>query len=485
MRQLRPEYYSDTEDRVLYVLDSATLDHHLETLTSRNETHDFELFARKLCERAICPNLRPQTGPEGGGDSKADSETFPVADEISRTYIGEPNSGREKWAFAFSAKKTWAQKAREDVKGIIDTRRSYDRIICVTARYAKDKDRARVEQELTTKYGIPVTIHDRSWIKKEVIENDRKDLAFNYFKIGEEKSDPLQLGPTDYSRARQLEAIEKSLADPGSFEGIERQQVSEALVAAKLSRGLERPRIEIDGRFARAIRLANEDGSYRQQLEAQYESIWTAFWWFDDVKLLNESYDAFEKMALQSDHAANLEFLCNLFQLLVNSVVHRHLTRDAAKLDERAAALKRALEDAAANKERPNNSLEAETSLLVLRQNFVLLDGQRDNFAEIWRGYTAILDRAAGLGEFNAKRLVSMIEVLGNVARNDPDYNQLVERVADFVAKRSSEAEGAMVLLKRAQQLDFSDRINMIRLVGKAAIGLSKKEHTEQLVSIF
>ena len=124
MRDLRPEYHSDTEDHASYVLDAATLDHHLDTITSRNQTHDFELFTRKLCERAICPNLRPQTGPEGAGDSKADTETFPVADEISRIYIGEPNGGRERWAFAFSAKKKWAEKVRGDVKGIVETGRS-------------------------------------------------------------------------------------------------------------------------------------------------------------------------------------------------------------------------------------------------------------------------------------------------------------------------------------------------------------------------
>jgi hypothetical protein len=83
MRELRPEYYSDTKKRDAYDLDQSTLEYHLDTLTNRNETHDFEIFARKLCERAICPNLRPQTGPEGGGDSKADTETFPVAPEIS------------------------------------------------------------------------------------------------------------------------------------------------------------------------------------------------------------------------------------------------------------------------------------------------------------------------------------------------------------------------------------------------------------------
>src|SRR5712691_5460715 len=139
MRELRPEYYSDTEDQASYVLDASTLDHHLDTITSRNQTHDLELFARKLCERAICPNLRPQTGPEGGGDSKADTETYPVADEISRIYIGEANGGRERWAFAVSAKKEWSDKVRSDVEGIVEMGRSYDRIICVTSRFARAK----------------------------------------------------------------------------------------------------------------------------------------------------------------------------------------------------------------------------------------------------------------------------------------------------------------------------------------------------------
>ena len=94
MRRLRPEYYSDTRDRTDYQLDASLLGYHLETLTSRNETHAFEIFCRKLCERTICPNLRPQTGPDGGGDSKADTETTPVADEISDLYYeGEANSG--------------------------------------------------------------------------------------------------------------------------------------------------------------------------------------------------------------------------------------------------------------------------------------------------------------------------------------------------------------------------------------------------------
>src|SRR5207248_9372819 len=111
MRELRPEYYSDTQERVTYLLTASTLDHHLESITARNQTHDFEIFCRKLCERTIFPNLRPQTGPDGGGDSKADTETYPVAEEIAGlTYIGNANGGRERWAFAFSANAKLAER---------------------------------------------------------------------------------------------------------------------------------------------------------------------------------------------------------------------------------------------------------------------------------------------------------------------------------------------------------------------------------------
>ena len=75
-----------------------------------------------------------------------------------------------------------------------------------------------------------------------------------------------------------------------------------------------------------------------------------------------------------------------------------------------------------------------------------------------------------------------MIEIAGNIAGNNSAYNELVEKLADFVANRTSEAEGALILLRRAKQLDFSDRIDMIRLLGKAAYELSKKEYTEHLI---
>lgn len=482
MRQLRPELYSDTVDRTIYQLDAPTLEYHLETITARNQTHEFEIFCRKLCERTICPNLKPATGPEGGGDSKADTETIPIADEIAAlTYVGDANAGRERWAFAFSAKKKWAEKVRSDVAGIVGAARGYQKIYCVTAQFARAKERARIEDELTKQHGVTVTVLDRTWIVEQVIDGDRKDLAFNYLSVGQEAENAGRLGPSDYSRAQQLDDIEKALADPQAFARMEMQRVTEALVAAKLSRNLERPRTETDGRFARAVRLAEADGTYRQHLEANYEWIWTGFWWFDDISLLNSSYDAFETLVLKTDHAKNLEFLCNLAQNLFNAVLHRHLSADEAKLADRVERLSDRLRTMTADTERPNNALQARTSLLVLQVNQAMVDRAPQALVALWPQFSEVLKQAEGLGEFPVERLIKMIEVFGNVAGNDSGYARLVDEVAAFVSKRTGEGQGALVLLKRAEQLGFEDHFEMIRLLGKAARQLTKKEYADSL----
>jgi hypothetical protein len=81
-----------------------------------------------------------------------------------------------------------------------------------------------------------------------------------------------------------------------------------------LSRQLERPRHETEGRLARAIRLAEDGGTFRQKSEAHYENLCTSVWWFDEIAPVNAGYTAFEAMALASEHATNLEFLVTLLQ---------------------------------------------------------------------------------------------------------------------------------------------------------------------------
>lgn len=482
MRKLRPELYSDSASRIGYRLSAEVLSHHLESITERNQTHDFELFCRKLCERTICPNLRPATGPEGGGDSKADTETTPLAEEISKlTYVGTANSGSERWAFAFSAKKKWAEKVRSDVAGIAATNRGYKRIILVTSRAARAKDRAALEDALSNEYGIPITIHDRSWIIEEVVEKNRRDLAFHYLGIGEETSDK-DLGPSDYSRSRQLGEIERELADPTAFVGMSMQRAADALVAAKLARSIELPRTDVEGRFLRAIRLADDGGTHRQRLAARYEALWTGVWWYDDIPSLLSGYDAFEALMLDDTQSSNLEMLCNLAQVLFTTVITAQMTPEQVQLEPRIRRLTTKLDALSKDAERPNNALEATTSLLVVRVNMAILSKDRTMLASLWPQFSDVLSKAEGLGEFDAARLSKLIERFGDLAGDDRGYRDLVDQLADFTTKRTGESEGALVLLRRARQLDFDQNMEMIRLLGRAARLLSKKEHAQEQV---
>lgn len=483
MRKLRPELYSDTVDRPLYVLDRPTLEFQLETMTARNEHQRFEIFCRKLCQRVICLNIRPQSGPEGGGDGKTDADTYPVAEAIADlTYIGSPGPGREDWGFAFSAMKDWKRKVAKDAAGIAGTGRRLERVYFVTSQPARAADRARIEAELEQAHGMPVRILDRAWIVEEVIDNERKDIAHDYLGVGQVVSDPMRMGPEDYSRRRRLDDVERALADPTSFEGMERQLVTEAMVAAQLSRNLELPRHETDGRHARAIRLAAKHGSVRQHLEARHDALWTAFWWFDDAEALSDGYAAMEEEALDADHARNIEFLVQLHQLLVNAVIYRMLPPNRADLAARSDRLEAALEAMTHDDTRPNHRLEARTSLVVVRLGRLFAEGRMDELSGVWAELGSILDEAAGLAEFDADRLVRLIEVLSIPAGRDPTYRAVAERLADFVAKRTSDAQSALILLRQALALDAEERCERIRLLGRAAVRLAKREHAEQLI---
>lgn len=99
MRARRPHLYSDSVTTAERTVTREVLSYHLETLANQKDETKFEYFAQRLAEKFISPNLRPQTGPVGGGDGKTDSETYPVSSEIaSRWYVPDLAGAHERWA---------------------------------------------------------------------------------------------------------------------------------------------------------------------------------------------------------------------------------------------------------------------------------------------------------------------------------------------------------------------------------------------------
>lgn len=481
MRARRPYLYSDSANTDAYRLNQSELSHHLDTLTDRNQQKDFENFARKICEREICPNLRPQTGPEGGGDGKVDTETYPVDESISeRWFIGDKANGTGKLAFAFSAKKDWPTKVRSDVKGIVETERGYEKIYFVTNRPARQKDRLRIEDELRTTYGVAVTILDREWIIDKVFSHRHKDIAFEQLGVGEHDPDSLKLGPNDFKNQQALDEIEERLTRMGSSRAEYTQAVSDTYDAASLSRRLEKPRYETEGRFQRAIDFAKKYGADYQHLRAVYEHAWTRFWWYDDVEGTLDIYERVEELAFATNHAKHISKVCNLLQLIVGRVLQGHESAEALSLTDRSVRLKTKLTELAEDKTRPNNALYSETLLLLHQLNESALRGE-SNFDDVWDGLSDIVGRAEGLGEYPADLLDSVLKVLSPLGADSKALDELVEKLAEFMAERSKELEAGRFYLDRGERkLEAEKPLEAIKFLGRAVVNFMKDESKEE-----
>ncbi len=485
MRARRPQLFSDSKVSRASNLSPAVLEYHLNTLTSRSQERDFEHFCRLLAQKKVCPNLLPQTGPVGGGDSKVDSENYPVSDEISiRWYEGLSTSGRveQRWAFAFSAKEKWRSKAQADVQKIANTKRGYKLIYFITNQFVKDKVRAEVESALTKRYRVRVCILDRHWIVKCVFENNLEELAIEALHITGYESDQKVTGPRDLRRQRELEELDKQIEDSDHYRGVEYQLGEDCLRAALLARGMERPRNEIEGRFARAERIALKLGHRQQRLRVAYAKAWTTFWWFDDFEQLVSLYQPVEDLAVGSDNANELELLTNIWTLLTACVKTHGIDTEVAKLGSRTTALRGELERLASDKERPNNALWARTNLILMGLQETPTDPQIAS--RLLRELKPIVAQTDSLISYPVEVVSKIILELGDFMGGNPDYDELFELLTDTMRRRTSDGEAGRMLLARAhQKLRAHKTYDAIRLYGRAQLMLAKREYRMELIA--
>ena len=484
MRARHPDLFSDTQVDDVLRLPKVTFEYHLETLTSRKQEYEFEHFCRKLAEKGICPNLRVQTGPTGGGDSKVDTETYPVAKEIAeRWWIGSPAAGAERWAFAFSAKKKWKPKVRADVDNILSTGRDYKHIYFFTNQFVSDKQRAEQEDALSKHAKIPVHIIDRAWIVEKVYEADHLELAIATLGIegarSERRSRP---GPHDTARLAELEELDRQVADPSCYQGARYQLVEDCLRSAILARGLERPRHEVEARFVQAERLA-QDIDYRlQRLRIAYNRAWTAYFWYEDYSAFSQFYEEVEQHLEDSDQAHEVELLWTLWQLLMPSVAEERIAAQDAKIESRRQRLAAMLEPIADDPLRLNNALQARTSLVFMRITQAAQAGQSDQLESYWPDLEQIVDESAPLGAYPVERLSDLVAILGE-GMDSPAFDSLYEKLADVIRQRRSDGEGGKAYSRRAfQKLQQEKPYEAIRWFGKAEELLIKEEYQADLV---
>lgn len=467
MRARRPELYSDTLKVEESEMDRHQFEFHLHSLTSRKEETVFEHFARALAEKELCPNLITQTGPTGGGDSKVDSETYPVAASIATLwYEGDPSrSTAERWAFAVSAKAKWKPKLDSDVEKIVATGRPYSLVYFISNQAIRDKDRAETEDALKAKYGIEVRIIDRSWIVDKVSSHKRWQLVADTLQFELQRTIRAVPGPLDAGRLRDLEVLDKKIENAAG-DRVTFELVEESLQSALLARGLDKPRTEVDGRFERAERLARGISSSRQQHRIWYQRAWTAIWWFSDHMEALRLYDLLATEMLQSEWIWDLEKLINLWLAL-----QAGQQPDA----NRTAALRAALQRHADDRAKETSSLWARTQLLLMDLVTGLRAGQsldttfkalRDTLAEVRKQI-----------EFPVECVVRLVRELAFVIGDSPAYDELLDSVIEIERERHGDrAAGEMRLERGLQKLSRKKSYEAIDDLAKAQFLLAQEE---------
>lgn len=487
MRARRPELFSDTKIVGEPQLTREVFEYHLDTLTSRKQEIEFEYFTRRLAEKELCPNLIPQTGPMGGGDSKVDTETYPVSDEIAlRWYEGiGSQASQERWAFAISAKKEWRPKLKSDVKKIASTDRDYKLIYFITNQFVRDRSRAETEDELNKQYSINIRILDRSWIIKSIFENERIPLAIETLNLtGYDDTSRRIVGPKDTKRESELLELEQQIENPSRYKSVEYQLAEDCLRAALLARGLELPRVEVDGRFLRAKRVAERVNNKQQRLRITYNRAWTAFWWYDDFDELNRLYDQVEEFVLGTLQATDLELLANLWQLIHATIMRGNLEVDHTKFVKRTKKLRAELDRLELDDRRPNNSLQARTNRLLIDLSESIAN--QTNLDTVLKNFKKILVECEGLAEFPLISITQIILELGEFLADSTEYDELFEVVVRITQSRASEGEAGVALLHRGyQKIQAGKKFDAIRVLGRAQQKLAMREyHMEWVASL-
>lgn len=467
MRARRPELYSDTLNVEESEMDRRQFEFHLHSLTSRKEETVFENFARALAEKELCPNLITQTGPTGGGDSKVDTETYPVAVSIATLwYEGDPSrSTAERWAFAVSAKAKWKPKIDSDVEKIVATGRPYSLVYFISNQAIRDKDRADTEDALKAKYGIEVRIIDRSWIVEKVSSHKRWQLVADTLQFELQRTLKAVPGVLDAWRLRDLEVLDNKIEDAAG-DRVTLELVEKCLQSALLARSLDRPRTEVDGRFDRAERLARGISSTRQQHRIWYQRAWTTIWWFNDPTEGLRLYDLLAAKMLQSEWIWDLEELVNLW-----------LALQAGKLPgtERTAALRVALQRHVDDSAKETSSLWARTQLLLLD----LVTGLRAGHSldPTLKALREALAQVRKQIEFPVESVVRLVRELADVIGDSPAYDELLDSVIEIERERHGDrAAGEMRLERGLQKLSRGKSYEAIDDLAKAQFLLAQEE---------
>lgn len=486
-RKYNAERFSDTKSTVEFELPREVLAHELSAITTDLKTEQFETLCRRISEKLIAPNLIPQVGPMGGGDGKTDYETYPVSESISdRWFVTENGWDKDqKWAFAISAQKTWKSKISKDVKSIIETNRGYTRIYFLTNQRPSSLEKKQKQDDLIKQYQIDVVILDGEWLLENIYNNDLLEITVDALNLSETfKKKSKRLGQNDAGRLKRLEEIEEAIANPKRYFEFDHQRVEDALEAAKLARGLERPRDEVEGKFDRAVRFSNKLKSRLQLFRIHYERARTAIMWYDDYAQFIEHYNSCKALLCSETPISEIESLTDLINWLeiIQELKLASLSEFAIVVDEEINFIKKVLREIERDDTRPTAQLTASTLKCLIEIRSSLF--RQTNVDKYLHELAININGAENLLDYPFERYKQLIEYYGQAFPDNIEFDNLIDSIALVSEKRNSELASGKIFLKRGtQKLKAKSIRDAIVFFGKSIRKLAKKETQVDLYS--
>lgn len=478
-KSLRPEYFSDSELSYEVELPKEFLAYELDQISTNQKQDEFETLCRRLAEKFISPNLIPQVGPTGGGDGKTDAETYPVSEEISKRWFIPENGWTkdEKWAFAISAKKEWKGKAKSDIKKITETEREYTRVYFMTNQKVSSKKKKDAQDEFIKEFNIDVVILDGEWILETIYNNDLIELVVDSINLSSAfKNKKTKQGSNDVSRIEELEELEEKINDVNRYSLFDFQLVQDALRTAVLSRMLEKPRDEVEGKFQRALRLCNQK-DFKNLIQIYYQRAWTNLYWYDDYESFLNDYQEVKKIVSteSTDYEIELYFTLynSLYSISLNPDITDKIDIEIEKENDDILNLLKELED---NKERLNLSFIAQTYRLIINIT-QSVNNDFHNIEMLLLELTEVISACNQYPSFPFENIKEIIEKMGDIFVDSKEYDILFEKLAEVSEKRSSELNAGSLYLRRAGQKFQAELYeDSIIYFGKSLLKLTKEE---------
>ena len=273
----------------------------------------------------------------------------------------------------------------------------------------------------------------------------------------------------------ELEQLENDLLSR-QVESLDTDYIDDLLQTCILSRGLERPRMETEGRFNRAQREAEAHGSPVQRFNITYNHAWTSFFWFHDVNAMYADYLKLKEFTKTHTTVHTIELMTNILTNLENAAGVGLF--DSEKFCEEVKDLKTI-------KEREDLS---QASRLFLELFFTehrllqLLHYTQDPTSEL-KKLSELIEACANYPDISFNAQITIVEIMGRVIDDNDEYEKLIDKISEISSQRKSEVEGALIHFNRAQTLiDKQQYKPVVKHLGHCVQAFQKEGYESELV---